>query len=1096
MAAEVSQKIIEIRAQIENANSVKELKETISSLNQEIKGLDANSEEYNEAIEAMIAAQTKLNTTMKVGKSQIDAQKGSYNAMVNEMGALKKVMHSLTDVGKRMELAERINQINEELKEMDARQGVYVRNVGNYENAIKSALKTPQQELKALRQQLAQLTEGTAEYNATFARMADLTHQVKEQQEQLRWSSADLGDILGNLAGVAASVAGGLSALNAINGLFGGDSDMEKAMQQASRFIQLIQGLEQLEQLGDKIKGLWKGIENYNATVSGGATVLGSFESSTKGAAGATQALGGQLNVVQGAAQGAATSIEEAAAAMSDFDMASASGKVSLDDLQKFISQQIDGLATYARELSNATGKQVKFQGSAGDMMMAFDDMANVVGTFTDEEKKLAATNTRLLKTNLQLKDTLQTTHKWQLLTRAATKAQIKENEALVVGNTLVATSFKVAAVAAQLLKTALISTGIGALLVLIGSLVNALSEWVSGSKKAEEQTESLKNSVETLNGILDIQERYWKRREALMKAQGASAEELYEAERKMIQAKLEEVQATLAAAEAVAAEIGYRKLQKDKYEELRNTLQELRDQEQALRDELSDFDWFHYCDKVEAARKEEEERAKAVKAAAKTASDARKREKESADKLYKDLIEHYKDEKTKLKEKYEQEKKLLEKYGKDTTLLTKKYEEEKTAIVLKEEEARRKARQEYSKAIDETFRNPSVEYFENEIEKATMKMEDFDDVFKLIVNDEGGTHTLTGYAEALKYVNDEYGLNITSTQMFLAVYKKVKMELEDAEKALKDYNDEQARAKSDSIVASIEKKIEAIQKEMDWESQKKLNTYDMFASENNWYIDFTNNYISQMYKRWSTEDAIYQYRQQRMTEEMNLYKAAAQNTELTEEARIAALEKSKDIEKQIAQETADYTIAKNQRKIEATDNYVVAVQDSLTAIGSILQNVADAWETSIQAQVEAGEISEEEGEKQMESMRGIQSAIALINAFSSAVSAYQSMASIPYVGPALGAAAAAAALASGIAQVVAINKVKKGDKGGGENTRYAEATPTTPNYNPTQVTNVTGGQETENLANAMNSSPIWVSVRDIDSAQSKVKTREKESTF
>ena len=127
--------------------------------------------------------------------------------------------------------------------------------------------------------------------------------------------------------------------------------------------------------------------------------------------------------------------------------------------------------------------------------------------------------------------------------------------------------------------------------------------------------------------------------------------------------------------------------------------------------------------------------------------------------------------------------------------------------------------------------------------------------------------------------------------------------------------------------------------------------------------------------------------------------------------------------------------------------------------------------------------------------MRDLQSAIALINAFSSAVSAYQSMASIPYVGPVLGAAAAAAAIASGLAQVKAINAVKKGDKGG-SSTRYAEMTPTAPEYNPTSVTNVTGGQETEDLANAMTKSNIWVSVKDIDSAQSKVKTREKESTF
>ena len=216
----------------------------------------------------------------------------------------------------------------------------------------------------------------------------------------------------------------------------------------------------------------------------------------------------------------------------------------------------------------------------------------------------------------------------------------------------------------------------------------------------------------------------------------------------------------------------------------------------------------------------------------------------------------------------------------------------------------------------------------------------------------------------------------------------------------------------------------------------------------------------------------------------------------LTEEARLEALAKYKEIEQQITNETAEHNINVNLRETEAIDNYTSAVQDSLGGISQILGDVASAWETSIQAQVDAGEISEEEGEKQMESMRGIQSAIALINAFSSAVSAYNSMASIPYVGPALGAAAAAAALASGIAQVVAIQKVKKGDKGSGDSTRYAEVTPTQTDYNPQGITNVTGEQETQNLANAMTKSNIWVSVKDIDAAQSKVKTRDKEATF
>ena len=56
--------------------------------------------------------------------------------------------------------------------------------------------------------------------------------------------------------------------------------------------------------------------------------------------------------------------------------------------------------------------------------------------------------------------------------------------------------------------------------------------------------------------------------------------------------------------------------------------------------------------------------------------------------------------------------------------------------------------------------------------------------------------------------------------------------------------------------------------------------------------------------------------------------------------------------------------------------------------------------------------------------------------------------------------------------------------------------TPTAPEYNPTSVTNVTGGQETEELSNALSKQPIYVTVKDIDNAQNKVKVREKETSF
>ena len=622
----------------------------------------------------------------------------------------------------------------------------------------------------------------------------------------------------------------------------------------------------------------------------------------------------------------------------------------------------------------------------------------------------------------------------------------------------------------------------------MLGKGIGKLWGWISGANKAKEQTEALKTAFDALNESLETQEKSWERQEMLMEAQGKSYEEIYEARRKNLKAQLAEVQALLASQKAIANDIGQRKLQKKKYDEFRETLDELVAKEKELKQSIDDLDYENYIDDVK-------ERKKAEEAALATYN----KQKDEADKLYKSLIEHYKTEQQKLKEKYEKEKELLEKYGKDTTLLTKKYEEDKTAIVMKEAEARRKATEEYNKLIVRGMDNPSLEYFVSQLQDAADKYNAFMTANSKVARDENGANTLDGYAKVIKYISQQYGINIKSITELDAWLKIVTKEYEDAKKALEDYKTQLKETTSAELVAEIEAQIDAIQKLTEQKQLEAEQEYQLYESSNNYYIDFENNYISQMYKRWEAEDAIHQMRIANLQEMADKYKEASENTMLTEEARVEALAKYKEIEQQITNETAEHNINVNLRETEAIDNYTSAVQDSLGGISQILGDVASAWETSIQAQVDAGEISEEEGEKQMESMRGIQSAIALINALSSAVSSYNSLASIPYVGVPLGIAAAAAALASGLAQVAAINKVKKGDNGSGSSVRYAEVTPSvTSDFSPQMIQNATGIEEQENLANALTKSPIkaYVVESEMTEAQKKADRRNAESTF
>jgi hypothetical protein len=1020
--AQIAEKIIEIKTKLEGEKSVKNLKEQIAELTTLMDKLDKESLEYQDTVNLLVDAQEQLNNIMKVGKSQLSAQEGSYNALVNRMAALKKAHKAVTDETTRNRLSEEINSINNQLKEMDANNGVYVRNVGNYENAIKEALKTPQQELKALRLQLAQLTEGTDEYNAVFTRMAQLTHDVTEQQEQLKWSSADLGDILGNISGVATSLAGGFSAFNALTGLIGGESEeLEKAMLQTQRFIQLIQGLEQFEQLADKVKGLWKGIQDF------------------------------------------ASSVNDANGALEDMNDGAETIQEALED----ISQANDRSADTTNRATSAT---------------LANTAANASNTNSiNGDTNATATNTTATATNT-----------------SATVANTAATNAQSAANVVATTTTGLFTTALNVLKATLISTGIGALVVALGYLVSILGKsigslwnWVSGATKAKETTDALKESMESLNNVLEIDERFWKRREMLLKAQGATDEELYQEEKKVIEQSLLRVQALLKENEAIAANIGASKLQSDKYKEFRESLEKLREKERDLKIALEDFNWEHYCDNVEKARKANEERAKAQKESAEKAAEAHKKEKESAEELFNDLVKYYKDEKTKLKEKYEEEKKLLEKFGKDTKLLTQKYEEEKSKIVLNEEETRKKLREQFQRNLDTSFRYPSLEYFDNQLSNATEKLDDFQRVADTIKIDERGFKTAENWNDNIKELTDTYGVSIQSFEDFENVFEKVKNDFDDAQKELEDYEYQ-------SATDAIDERIEKLNDLTEFEITQKQQEYELYASSESYFGSFTNNYISQMHLRWKTEDDIFQLRKKRMEQEIKMFKEAAEKEGISKSTKLKLLEHESQLEKQLALETAEHIIEQNERKRESTENYVNAVKDSMNGVGDILSNVASAWETSIQAEVDAGEISEEEAEEKMETVKAIQSAQALINTFSSAVGAYQSMASIPIVGPALGAAAAAAAIASGLAQVKAINAVKKGDKGeGAENTKYAEVTPSIPSdYSPQAVTNVTGGEETENLANAMSKTPIWVSVKDIDSAQGKAQIRDKESSF
>ena len=132
-----------------------------------------------------------------------------------------------------------------------------------------------------------------------------------------------------------------------------------------------------------------------------------------------------------------------------------------------------------------------------------------------------------------------------------ATTKETAATGALATSQGILATITKGVSKAFKGLKTALLSSGIGGILVLIGSLATAMTALVGvirnnlqAENEFKETNDKLNESFATQNEALDLQIKY-------MQADGASTQEIIEAKRKLVQQQKAETEAALANAQA-----------------------------------------------------------------------------------------------------------------------------------------------------------------------------------------------------------------------------------------------------------------------------------------------------------------------------------------------------------------------------------------------------------------------------------------------------------------------------------------------------------------------------------------------------------------
>lgn len=184
--------------------TLRELRENISRLKQDLQGLSMGTSEYETALRqltynqnllrgAMNAFSGDAKTTAVSMEDLANAANGageSYNALVNRMSAMRKVLRNIdvsTEAGQKQfeELAVKINTVNTRLKEMDAATGNYQRNVGNYEGAVRGLNLAMAQVMR----ELPALTMGADMFFLAISNnlpiLADNIRAVREQNKKL-----------------------------------------------------------------------------------------------------------------------------------------------------------------------------------------------------------------------------------------------------------------------------------------------------------------------------------------------------------------------------------------------------------------------------------------------------------------------------------------------------------------------------------------------------------------------------------------------------------------------------------------------------------------------------------------------------------------------------------------------------------------------------------------------------------------------------------------------------------------------------------------------------------------------------------------------
>ena len=1084
MAEEVV-KIINVKTN-EAINSVKELKQYINELKDDLVKTDKSSEEYRKTLEEIANAQTKLTEVQNDSKNAMNYAEGSYKALNQELVKLRNEYRNLseeqrnsTSIGGAM--LNRIQELDSQLKSIDADMGNFQRNVGHYQLALEVLNKTyanERQELRALKTALEELTPGTEEYNKAFNRAAEITHNLQEQQTLLRYSSADVGDQLSNVRGIATNMIAGFSAVNAVMGLFGDkNEDVAKAMLRVQQTIALVQGLEGMDGLLKRTQGLSTAMKKW-------------FESSKQ----VTTQTVAQTTAVKAdavATQAQTTATEGATVAQKGLNAAMKANPIGV--ILTVVMALVTAYSLLKSRIDNLIKGNEKLQTVLGKVKGALSGVATTIKQAVLVPIKELLNYFETIG-NVML-DVL--TGHWGKIGQDIKQGVSDAKQIVVEAGEDISNSYNKA-------------------------IDKNRQEWAR--KRAQDRAKELGDIIKDNDAKYDSD---WKYTE--------SGKTLYE---EYLQAKINSYKKDSdeykeAVREKMSFDRDYDKFQKKQKEEQAKKAKEAEEKRRkAAEDAKKKLETIekNYTTQIQNQYGTSiRQTVNAYKEELKTLQDflnvqlkVKGTDKNEIKKILGEVQNLLSEVNTIDIFNLENNASSLEDSLKKMTQLFNA--NLKNAIEKSGEEAKKKINDEIIKLFEATLK-PSIPEkmaeLQNEVDKYDIKAKfeidtgmDFD-----IWKDSGLFVAIDGFNQKqreLDKVAKDSAIELEGLNIQLKHYQ----EIVDYVKAngmdllpSNEYNN--ALSKIDELNNQIEQatvarlgrereinnryfQLELEDAEVAYNSMAKARE-NAFNKENytgDWWELLTP--VSPSDEATYMEE-LYNTQLNGLNKIKELWEQRKNDQSITNEERIEAEKNLNQTLGQIQDLELEKEMQVAQKRAEITQMWVDGVSDAVKQIGSLIGSLADYYEADLEAKVKNKELSEKEADDQFENIKGMRIAEATINTIAGAIGAFLQASSTypaPY-GQILGGITAAAVTAAGVAQIAKINSTQRNSANNVSNPS-ASVPIDDYDFNPQYVTNTTGQQDTENLRNALAEQPLraYVVESDISDAQKLQNTRKNETSF